>query len=450
MTGEEAVPITWPQRRLKTVARRIKGGATPSRTRSEYWGGDIVWVTPSDVSGRLHVRDSSRRLTAAGFAACSAPMAPPGSVVLTSRAPIGNAALAAVPLCTSQGCKTIVPDERVVMPKYAFAAIRALRSEFERMGDGTTFQEISTARVGEVCLPVPHFSDQALIVRYVDHLEFRVGRAIAAKRQLVNLLDERRRTATQDLVTQGAVLDGAMRESGIAWLGHVPARWDVRPAKWFYREVNERSERGQEQLMSVSHLTGVTPRAAKNVTMFMAACYAGHKLCRPGDLVINTMWAWMGALGVAGDTGIVSPAYGVYRPLPNSPLQPAYADLLLRTRPYIDEYTCRSTGIRSSRLRLYPDRFLTVPIVCPSVEEQLEIVGRVSEATRDLDAAIAATLREIELLQEYRTRLLADVVTGRREVRAEAVDLPDVDPDELDAVLSAASADDDVDEDDQE
>ena len=162
------------------------------------------------------------------------------------------------------------------------------------------------------------------------------------------------------------------------------------------------------------------------------------------------MWAWMGALGVAEDTGIVSPAYGVYRPLPDSPLQPAYASLLLRTRPYIDEYTCRSTGIRSSRLRLYPDRFLTVPIVCPPVDEQREIVGRVGEATRDLDSAIAATLREIELLQEYRTRLVADVVTGRRDVRAEAADLPEVDPDELDSVLSAASADDDVDEDDGE
>ena len=147
--------------------------------------------------------------------------------------------------------------------------------------------------------------------------------------------------------------------------------------------------------------------------MFMAASYAGHKLCRPGDLVINTMWAWMGALGVAGDTGIVSPAYGVYRPLADSPLEPGYAGVLLRTRPYIDEYTCRSTGIRSSRLRLYPDRS-DVPIVCPPMEEQREIVGRVGDATRDLDSAIGSTLREIELLGEYRTRLIADVVTGRR------------------------------------
>jgi type I restriction enzyme S subunit len=300
-------------------------------------------------------------------------------------------------------------------------------------------------------LPVvrPPVGEQHLMSRFLDHVDLQVADGVGSKRRLVELLDEARRAVSERIVTGRDARGRQSRPSGIFWLGEVPADWDVRPAKRYYRETNERSS-GNEQLMSVSHLTGVTPRAQKNVTMFMAASYVGHKLCRPGDLVINTMWAWMGALGIAGEIGIVSPGYGVYRPLPGSALQPAYADLLLRSRPYIDEYTCRSTGIRSSRLRLYPDRFLTIPIVCPPPEEQREIVGRVVEATRDLDAAIAATLREIELLLEYRTSLTADVVTGRRDVRAEAADLPDVDPDELDSVLSAASTDDDLDEDDGE
>lgn len=299
-------------------------------------------------------------------------------------------------------------------------------------------------------MPVPPIERQYAITRFLDHLDLRIGRAINKKRELVRLLDERRRVASQELVTRGTEPRGGTRTSNIAWLGEVPASWEVRRAKWFYREVNERSEWGEEKLMSVSHLTGVTPRSTKNVTMFMASSYAGHKLCQPADLVVNTMWAWMGALGVATDAGIVSPAYGVYRPLSGSPLQPTYADLLLRTRPYIDEYTCRSTGIRSSRLRLYPDRFLTVPIVCPPLDEQREIVARVTEATGDLDAAIEAALREILLLQEYRTRVVADVVTGRRDTTAEAADLPEVDPGELDAVLSAASTGDDVNLDDEE
>ena len=104
-----------------------------------------------------------------------------------------------------------------------------------------------------------------------------------------------------------------------------------------------------EELLSVSHLTGVTPRSQKSVTMFKAESYVGHRVCHPGDLVIDTMWAWMGALGMAGHTGLVSPSYAVYRPLKRNGICPEYLDYLLRTGTYVAEYVRRSTGIRSSR-----------------------------------------------------------------------------------------------------
>jgi type I restriction enzyme S subunit len=285
-----------------------------------------------------------------------------------------------------------------------------------------------------IALPPEH--EQDLIVRYLDHCDLRIGHAIESKRRLTALLDERRRAAIQRLVTAGTHQAEHVKASGIKWLGDVPANWEIRPAKFFFREVNERSTKGDEELLSVSHLTGVTPRTTKNVTMFMAASYVGHKVCRQGDLVVNTMWAWMGALGVAGQTGLVSPAYAVYRPISGSPLSPSYAGMLLRTQPYVDEYTCRSTGIRSSRLRLYPDRFLSIAIVCPPPDEQREIVERAEGETRGLTAAIAAALGEIDLLLEYRTRLIADVVTGKRDIRTEAESLPDVDPADLAEALS--------------
>jgi type I restriction enzyme S subunit len=234
------------------------------------------------------------------------------------------------------------------------------------------------------------------------------------------------------------------------WLGDIPAHWKIRRAKYFFQEVDERSARGDEELLSVSHVTGVSPRSGKNITMFMAETYAGHKVCREGDLVINTMWAWMGALGVARETGIVSPAYGVYRPILRSGLEFEYANYLLRSRPYIDEYTCRSTGIRSSRLRLYPDKFLSIPIICPPLAEQREIVERVAEATSSIDAALKTTSNQIELLKEYRKSLIDEVVTGERDVRTEAKELPDVEPNELAAVIAASAGAQDGGEDDVE
>ena len=157
----------------------------------------------------------------------------------------------------------------------------------------------------------------------------------------------------------------AYKDSGLPWLGQIPAHWEEKRAKYFFREIDERSRKGDEELLSVSHLTGVTPRSQKNVTMFRAESYVGHKLCRPGDVVFNTMWAWMGALGVARAAGIVSPSYAVYRPASNAPHVPGFLDHLLRTKAYVAEYVCRSTGIRSSRLRLYPEKLVTRPVPQP-------------------------------------------------------------------------------------
>jgi type I restriction enzyme S subunit len=100
----------------------------------------------------------------------------------------------------------------------------------------------------------------------------------------------------------------------------LPAAWEIHRAKYSFREADDRSEQGNEELLSVSHKTGVTPRSQKNITMFMAESYEGHKVCRPGDIVVNTMWAWMAAIGVSRHVGIVSPAYGIYRPASDGPV----------------------------------------------------------------------------------------------------------------------------------
>ena len=200
------------------------------------------------------------------------------------------------------------------------------------------------------------------------------------------------------------------KRTGADWLGDIPTHWSVLRAKYVFREIDDRSTSGNEELLSVSHLTGVTPRSEKNVTMFMAEDYTGAKLCRDGDLVINTMWAWMGALGVSRTTGIVSPAYGVYRQH-NKQLLPRYADWLFRTPTYIAEYTRRSTGVNSSRLRLYPDRFLDLPVVIPPVNDQNKIVDFLDKKTAELDSAVSKKERLIELLLEQKGILINHAVT---------------------------------------
>jgi type I restriction enzyme S subunit len=253
-------------------------------------------------------------------------------------------------------------------------------------------------------------------------------RAIRAKRNVIALLHEQKQAIIHRAVTRGLDPSVPLKPSGIPWLGEIPAHWEVRRAKYLFHEVDERSAGGREELLSVSHLTGVTPRSQKNITMFKAASYAGHKLCEPGDLVVNTMWAWMGALGVSSLNGIISPAYAVYRPRRLDSIVGKYIDGVLRSRPYVSNIICRSTGLRASRLRLYPDEFFRLPIIQPPREEQLRIVENIDLETAELDSAISRLEREIDLLREYRTRLVADVVTGKLDVREAAARLPDEEP----------------------
>ena len=126
----------------------------------------------------------------------------------------------------------------------------------------------------------------------------------------------------------------------------------------------------------------------------------------------------------------VRPSYAVYRPISKSDFLPDFVDTLLRLRPYVDEFKRRSTGIRASRLRLYPDKFLRIPLLRPSLSEQIEIVSTVQVATSQLSEAIEAAQRQIDLLQEYRAGLIEDVVTGKYDVRAVAARLSD-NPDEI-------------------
>lgn len=201
------------------------------------------------------------------------------------------------------------------------------------------------------------------------------------------------------------------KKAAVTWLGTVPSHWAEKRAKYYFREVDERSDTGNEEMLSVSHITGVTPRSQKNVTMFKAESNIGQKRCRPGDLVINTMWAWMSALGVSNHAGIVSPAYGVYRPISGQNYDCYYLDNLLRIEGYRSEYICRSTGIRSSRLRLYPDKFLSMPVVCPPLKEQQEI-SRFLKAQECLFRKFIRNKRRlIELLKEQKQNIINQAVT---------------------------------------
>ena len=200
------------------------------------------------------------------------------------------------------------------------------------------------------------------------------------------------------------------KASDVDWIGEIPTHWKVRRNKRIFNERDDRSATGKEELLTVSHITGVSPRAEKNVGMFLAKTLEGYKHCSVGDLVINTMWAWMGALGISRFDGIVSPAYNVYE-LKNDEYLPRYYDYLYRIPNHVGEIIRWSKGVWHSRLRLYPDAFFGMSTITPPFREQAQIANFLDRKTGQIDELLRIKERRIELLHEQRTVLINQAVT---------------------------------------
>lgn len=268
--------------------------------------------------------------------------------------------------------------------------------------------------IGNVSVPLPDRTKQRAIATYLDRETERLDALLAEKKRLLSLLKEKRQALITRAVTRGLNPDASFRDSGIGWLGEIPEHWDTERARWLFRERDQRSATGCEELLTVSHLTGVTPRSEKEVNMFEAETTEGYKICLRGDLVINTLWAWMGAMGVAFVDGIVSPAYNVYAP--TKELDPTYIDALVRLRVFAQEVTRYSMGVWSSRLRPYPDGFFAVNLPVPPVGEQQEIVRYLQREGDGIDTLKESVTLAHALIVERRSALIAGAVTGQIEV----------------------------------
>jgi type I restriction enzyme S subunit len=260
-------------------------------------------------------------------------------------------------------------------------------------------------------LPFPSQDTQRLIADYLDRETARIDALIAEKERMLALLEEKRAALISRVVTRGLDPDAPLRPSGHEWLGEIPTHWRLERAKNLFTVRDERSDDGSEELLTVSHITGVTSRSEKDVYMFEADDKAGYKLCMPGDLAINTLWAWMGAMGISPLAGIVSPDYHVYTS--KGDLVPEYVDLLCRSRPFVAEVGRWSKGVWSSRLRLYPENFFEMRLPVPPHDEQAAIVRAVEADQRKANALRESLQLSITLAKERRAALITAAVTGQ-------------------------------------
>jgi type I restriction enzyme S subunit len=270
-------------------------------------------------------------------------------------------------------------------------------------------------------LPPP--DEQAAIVRFLDHWNGRLEKAIRAKRRVIALLQEQKQAIIHRAVTRGLDPHVKLKDSGIPWLGEIPEHWESMPnranLKIRKKLVGERSS--EYTLLSLT-MRGVIARDMENPTGKFPAEFNTYQEVRPGDLIfcLFDIDETPRGVGISRLNGMITGAYTVFEPR-----NPEIAEFLYLHYLAMDEEKCLKPLYTGLRKTIPKPRLLGIKTPIPPPDERIAIVRHIKEETVRIDTIIARYEREITLLREYRTRLTADVVTGKLDVRAAAAQLPE-------------------------
>ena len=418
------IPSHWELRRLRTLAQ-IVNGATPSTATPAYWNGDIAWLTPEDLGSVAtpYIERGERSITRQGYEACGAIIAPAGSLVISTRAPIGHVAILQQPACVNQGCRLVVPMGDAIV-KYLYYQLIHRRHDIASLGQGSTFTELSRGALARYRVTWPPLNEQISIVRFLDHETTRIDTLIERKQHLVHLLEEQRTALIRRSVTRGLAADMAMKDTGVAWLGDIPAHWGVRRLRTLAEIVNGATPSTATSSYWNGNIAWLTPEdlgkvaapyidgGARSITQQgYEAC--GTTIAPAGSIAISTR-APIGHLAILRQPACVNQGCRLVVPAGNAVVKYLYYQLT------VARHDIASLGQGSTFTELSRETLATYRIAWPPPKEQAGIVRFLDRKTAKIDALVAKVQEVIERLNEYRLALIYAAVTGNIDVREEA------------------------------
>lgn len=309
------------------------------------------------------------------------------------------------------------PNERTYLPfmEYVFHTPLYI-GEFTRRATGVAIGLTRLYTNGLFAIPFlyPPIEEQHSIVSYLDDKCGKIDKMLEGKQKQIELLAEMKQRIIADAVTHGLNPDIKMKATNNICLGEVPMHWDVMRYGTLFKLKPVKPHHGEE-LLSVFLNFGVI-RAAESDKRTHAASedLSKYQLVEPTDFVMNNQQAWRGSVGVSKLTGIISPAYHIFK-MPNC-FDSEYANYLLRSKAIVGQFEISSRGVGSIQRTLNFSWLNNRKIPVPPLSEQLAIVSFINEKVEKIDTLTSKLQQEIESIKEYKQRLISDVVTGQIKV----------------------------------
>lgn len=424
------VPAQWDTIRLKRVFS-VVGGSTPESGIPEHWDGDILWVTPEDLGDldASEILSTRRRITETGYSSCGTTLVPAGSLVLSTRAPIGHLAIAGRDLCTNQGCRSLV-FRRDSSRRFFFFQLIAARPELQSMGQGSTFRELAKDKLEDMLIAEPPEDEQRAIAAFLDRETARIDALVSKKERLIELLQEKRTALVSRAVTKGLDPNVPMKHSGVEWLEQIPGHWEVKPLKALSqlqtgltlgKKYHDRSLINRPYLRVANVQDGYLDLDDIAEIELRASDAVRYEL-REGDVLmteggdfdkLGRGYVWEGQVAHCLHQNHIF----AVRPLADL-LIPRYLALVLSSgygRAYFTATSKQSTNLASTN----STKLRNMPMPAPSVAEQDAVIAFSDRETARIDTLIAKIREAMDRLKELRTALISAAVTGKIDVREE-------------------------------
>jgi type I restriction enzyme S subunit len=431
------VPSHWPRTRVKYVCRFV-GGGTPDKGNIEYWNGEIPWVSPKDMKSS-EVVNTEDHITKAGLDSSAAKLVETGAVLIVMRSGILRhsipVAINRVPVTLNQDMRALIPAS-ALEPRYLARLIEGHQRQFLNVWskEGTTVESLESDLVADTEIAMPPLLQQRAIADYLDRETAQLDELVAAKERVLGLVAEKRRALITRAVTRGLDPGAPFRDSGIPWLGEIPAHWDVQRLKFLVPRIEQGWSPECHNVPASDEEWGVLKAGCCNGGMFNQQENKSLPLnlappldleVKPGDIVMSRA---SGSTELIGSVALV-PEGTRSRLLLSDKTYRILLDTTRATQSYfvialgsdvgrvqVQEVVSGAAGLANNIAQGDIKEF-AIPL--PPVDEQVAIVDYITAETAKLDALRAATERTIALLKERRAALIAATVTGKINVQRE-------------------------------